>query len=97
MADSVSMDEKQKRESDIAQWLTQFSRLYKEEFGEAVQYQEESAKLINTWYWETLNETIRPRMALNNGNKTKVDQQCPVRRLSHFFQRGNLVSLRTDL
>lgn len=74
MADSDALDDKNKRERDIAEWLSQFSRLYEKNYGEGVQYQEASASLINTWYWETLEETVRPRMALKNANRTKVDR-----------------------
>ena len=74
MTDSISVDDKEKREKDIAEWLSQFSRLYENRYGEGLQYQDASARLINTWYWETLEETVRPRMALNNGQQTKVDR-----------------------
>jgi len=74
MPDSISVDDKEKREKDIAEWLSLFSQSYRNKYGEDVRYQEGSAELINTWYWETLEETIRPRMAQNNGTRSKIDR-----------------------
>jgi len=74
MPDSISVDDKGKREQDITEWLSLFSQSYRNKYGEDVHFQDESAKLINTWYWETLEETVRPRMVQNNGTQTKIDR-----------------------
>lgn len=73
----ASPAQREKRLNEIETWLGYFSELSAKHLGSSVRYIDDAAERINTCYWESLEDKVRPRIQPHRdagGAKVFVDR-----------------------
>lgn len=74
VGDFSTPEQREQRLCDVRNWLKYFAEDCLAELGGTVSYIDEAAEQINHFYWETLEERVRPRITSATGKEVTVDR-----------------------